>query len=229
MLNTNASPAAKVSARVIGEQKVIRRSNDSNYGNLFSKKRPGDVGYHKPPASGNPLANIGRDAPRVSTNSSEDGSRAANVGRTTNESTERPSRPVPVLNPSDNVISIRGNTHASGPVWRPTAPQTFSSNVNTNPFYKPQSAYVDLTQPVSRGPVTEGFSDREVFGNDPFGTADPMMYIDSAKADENIKALLEGAMDDEADKPRTRRKKKELDAKIDSLSRKMQNMDSTLR
>lgn len=225
VLNTNASPAAKVSARVTGEQKVIRRSNDSNYGNLFSKKRPGDVGYHKPPASGNPLANIGRDAPRLSTNSNEDSNRTANVGRTTTESTERPPRSVPILNPTENVVSMRGNTHASGPAWRPTAPQTFSSNVNTNPFYKPQSAYVDLTQPVPRGPVTEGFSDREVFGNDPFGTADPMMYIDSAKADENIKALLEGAMDDEADKPRTRRRKKELDAKIDSLSRKMQNMD----
>lgn len=223
-LNTNASPAAKVSARVSDGQK-IRRSNDkNNYQNLFAKKRPGDVGYHKPPSLGNPLANIGRDISQASSDIDRTDSRVDNAGRGTTSSTARPPQSAPIPVRSDDIFVVPTPANPPAPIWRPTAPQTFSSNSNTNPFYVPQSNYVDLTQPVPRGPVTDGFNDREVFGNDAFGSADPMMYLDSKQADENIKALLEGAMDDEDDKPRTRRKQKELDTKLDHLSKKMQDV-----
>ena len=60
-----------------------------------------------------------------------------------------------------------------------------------------------------------------MFQQDMESASDPFNYMDSAKANENIKALLEGAFEDEEDQPRTRRKKKEQDAKIDELANKM--------
>ena len=54
-----------------------------------------------------------------------------------------------------------------------------------------------------------------------FGATEPTAYIDSAKANENIKALLEGAFEDEEDKPRTRARQKH---QVDSLTDKMKGL-----
>lgn len=211
-LNTNASPAAKVAARV-SEEKKIRKSNDNNnYSNLFARKRTGDIGYHKPPSLGNPLFNIGREAPKNSAGRGEDHKRVGEVASRTSTS-------------DDDVFIVSKPGQPVAPAWRPTAPHTFSSNSNTNPFYAPQKDYIDLTRPTQQPFDPDGFNDREVFGNDTFGSADPLMYLDSKQADENIKALLEGAMDDEDNRPRTRKKRKEVDVKIDHLSKKMQDVD----
>lgn len=133
---------------------------------------------------------------------------------------------VPTTNPpypqSATIIPIPSN-HA--PTWRPAPPQTFSSNSSTNPYIRPASNFVDLTQPAPRSVAEDDFNDAQVFGSDRFGTADPMMYLDSKQADENIKALLEGALEEEEDKPKTRRKKKELEKKVDDLTKKMQGME----
>lgn len=219
-LNTNASPAAKVSARVPEGQKIRRSNDNNNYSNLFAKKRTGDIGYHKPPSLGNPLVNIGRDQSKTSSDKNEEDGRRGNTSSSTNSLQN-----AKTLKEDEDVFTIQRPSQPAPPVWRPTAPQTFSSNSNTNPFYAPQRDYVDLTRPIPHPPAADGFSDREVFGNDAFGSADPMMYLDSKQADENIKALLEGAMDDEDEKPRTRRKQKELDTKLDELSKKMQDVD----
>lgn len=222
-LNTNASPAAKASSRAIEGQK-IRRSNDtSNYQNLFAKKRPGDIGYHKPPSSGNPLANVGRESAKVNSNSTQNG---YGFGDSMKENVERSTRPVAVpRRDEDDIFSIPKPTNFPASTWRPAAPPSFSSGSNSNPFYQPQSEFVDLTAAVPRGPVIRGFNDREVFGNGVFEASDPTIYIDSRQAEESIKALLEGAMDEEDGSVRTRRKKKELDAKVDDLARKIQGLD----
>lgn len=54
-----------------------------------------------------------------------------------------------------------------------------------------------------------------------FGSIDAYTYMDSAKAQENIKALLEGAFEDEDDKPRTRARRKKLEADINDLAAKL--------
>lgn len=54
-----------------------------------------------------------------------------------------------------------------------------------------------------------------------FGSIDAYSYMDSAKAQENIKALLEGAFEDEDDKPRTRARRKKLEADINNLVAKL--------
>ena len=48
--------------------------------------------------------------------------------------------------------------------------------------------------------------------------------MDAAKANESLKALLEGAFEDEDDKPRTRRRKKQQDVEATGLADKMQNL-----
>lgn len=61
---------------------------------------------------------------------------------------------------------------------------------------------VDLTQPEDPYNLDARLLDTE------FGAADPYTYIGAGKATENIKALLEGAFEDDEDKPRTRGRKK---------------------
>lgn len=67
----------------------------------------------------------------------------------------------------------------------------------------------------------------EPFQQEQYAASDPYTYLDSAKANENIKALLEGAFEDEEDKPRTRRRKKQQDSRLEELSEKMNNMTVT--
>jgi len=61
--------------------------------------------------------------------------------------------------------------------------------------------------------------------DDPFGSIDPYDYVDAGKANENIKALLEGAFEDEEDKPRTRGRKKKVEAAVERLTEKLQDLE----
>ena len=58
-----------------------------------------------------------------------------------------------------------------------------------------------------------------------FGEPDPYQYVDPVKANAQIKALFEGAFGDEDEKPRTRRRKKELDRKADQLADKLKKLE----
>ncbi|KAL8804932.1 MAG: hypothetical protein Q9182_002242 [Xanthomendoza sp. 2 TL-2023] len=61
--------------------------------------------------------------------------------------------------------------------------------------------------------------------DDKFGSADPYTYVDAGQATENIKALLEGAFDDEDSKPRTRGRKKKAEAAVAGLTDKLKGLD----
>lgn len=65
--------------------------------------------------------------------------------------------------------------------------------------------------------------DSIVFG-DNFGAEDPYNYIEAGKATENIKALLEGAFEDEEDKPRTRGRKKKAEAAVAGFADKVKEL-----
>ena len=80
-----------------------------------------------------------------------------------------------------------------------------------------QKPAIDLTQP--RVP----YQDPALF-DDRFGAIDPYNYIDAAKANENIKELLEGAFEDEEDKPRTRNRKKQVEAAVADISDKLKDI-----
>jgi SNF2 family DNA or RNA helicase len=85
---------------------------------------------------------------------------------------------------------------------RPPGPPTFSSHTTSNPYYASRN-FVDLTTSAI------GMATNESLYDGRFGTSDPYTYVDAAKANENIKQLLEGAFEDEDDKPRTRQRQKD--------------------
>lgn len=118
---------------------------------------------------------------------------------------------------NDDVLEIP--KPANFPSWQPKpfAPPTFSSQTSANPYFKPHNV-VDLTLERS------GMAASSVFKDESYSSADPYIYMDSAKANENIKALLEGAFEDEEDKPRTRSRKKQSETQLDELTDKVKNM-----
>ncbi|EDN10022.1 conserved hypothetical protein [Histoplasma mississippiense (nom. inval.)] len=76
--------------------------------------------------------------------------------------------------------------------------------------------FIDLT-----GTAINGQHHEEEF----LGTMDTYSYVDAAKATENIKALLEGAFEDDDDKPRTRQRRKKIEDEVNELASKLQKVD----
>jgi SNF2 family DNA or RNA helicase len=123
----------------------------------------------------------------------------------------------------DDVVGI---TRPSQFTWntKQAAPPVFSSKpsgpVKMSNASKTLQNFIDLTKADDAPPSTsfgQPSYQREEFGN-------AYSYIDSAKAQENIKALLEGAFEDEEDKPRTRARKKKVEADINDLAAKLQQV-----
>lgn len=132
------------------------------------------------------------------------------------------SRPISIQS-SPSVVEIP--QPAAPPAWnnyiRP-APTYSSYNPPTSGFTSVNSYHrpiVDFTKPQ-----VPSYTDPALL-DDGFGTADPFLYVDAGKATENIKALLEGAFEDEDDKPRTRGLKKKVDAAVAGLTDKLQGLD----
>ncbi|EXJ89246.1 hypothetical protein A1O3_02312 [Capronia epimyces CBS 606.96] len=170
------------------------------YSNLFvPPKNPSQrAELHKPHVSTNPLQAF----------------------RAIKSSNSQPAKPSSsrALPQDDDVVEIPNPT--SFPRWQPKpfVHPTFSSQTSTNPYFKPQNV-VDLTLDRSGMAAKNDFFKEESYSN-----ADPYIYMDSAQANENIKALLEGAFEEEEDKPRTRSRKKPSETKVDDLADKIKNM-----
>ncbi|KAL9000717.1 MAG: hypothetical protein Q9169_000753 [Polycauliona sp. 2 TL-2023] len=106
----------------------------------------------------------------------------------------------------------------------PTQLPLFSSLGNAQNFTsvnarQPAPSYVDLTKPRNLTASDPALLD------DKFGAADPFLYVDAGKATENIKALLEGAFEDEDTKPRTRGRRKKAEAAVAGLTDKLKGLD----
>lgn len=114
---------------------------------------------------------------------------------------------------------------AAPPAWNnytQPAPTYSSYNPPTSGFLAVnnyQKSIVDFT----KAPVPS-YSDPALL-DDRFGAVDPFLHVDAGKATENIKALLEGAFEDEDDKPRTRGRRKKVDAAVAGLADKLQGLD----
>ena len=108
-------------------------------------------------------------------------------------------------------FTIADPMRSQQPAWqpRPVPQPMYSTAVNTNPFFKP--ATTTFVHPT--------VDTRHAFED--FSSSDPLTYMDAGKANDNIKALLEGAFEDDEDKPRTRRRKKAEDSDVDGLAKKM--------
>ena len=228
-INTSATPFSKLTARTSQGDKVIRRSGDNSHSNLFARKRTDPNAGYKPPSLGNPLSNLGGAPKQPQQQQSRQagtapaGSNLADNGYTMPPIAVQPPQQYAFQRPAQDPFTFRSVNPTSQP--QPYIPPTFSSNSYSNPYIMPTTSFVDLTKPAPKPSEDDEFNDRHVFENGRHGTADPGMWLDSKQADEDIKALLEGAMDEEDDKPKTRRKKRELDQKVDALTKKMKGME----
>lgn len=122
-------------------------------------------------------------------------------------------QPEPSLTSGDeDVVEIPRPTNQPAFEARSAKPPMFSSQ----PILpNPTGNFVDLAA------NTIGTATNNDLYHERFGAADPFSHMDSRKATEDIKALLEGAFEDEDDKPRTRRRKKQVEddlvAKLEGL------------
>ncbi|KAF2136226.1 uncharacterized protein K452DRAFT_322546 [Aplosporella prunicola CBS 121167] len=114
------------------------------------------------------------------------------------------------------------------PIQKPTAPATYTIPPTPQPVFSSVQRPVGGFQPINghQKPNPIDFSGEKknrvvdltgsddefdadaAIRDDRFGAADPFAYVESNQANDNIKALLEGAFDDEDDKPKTRLRKK---------------------
>ncbi|KAL9113891.1 MAG: hypothetical protein Q9227_002025 [Pyrenula ochraceoflavens] len=113
-------------------------------------------------------------------------------------------------------------TYPSRPAQPPMYPvQPYSYNSHAAPSSSTVGNFVNA--------VSNSTSYNNVF--DDTGTKfEPYTYMDATRANENIKELLEGAFEDDEDKPRTRlrkKKKKSGDDATTSLTKKMEGMNVT--
>ena len=184
-------------------------NKNDNYDNLFISKpnQPRLAQYKPPQTQGNPLAPARPLA--QAKDWVKDHAHKVVDRYTHSDSVSQPARPQ-----SDDVIEIPRPLHF--PTWqpKPAVKPMFSSQAPTNPYYQPKPL-ID--------PHTAVKHNADLFDNE-FGAADPYTYIDAAQANENIKALLEGAMEDEDDLPNTRRKKKAMKDKADELADKLNDL-----
>ena len=124
-------------------------------------------------------------------------------------------KPTYTLQANGDVVEIPRPTNIAPGATYPKPPPVFSSRPTTefaavNQYTKPSNV-VDLT--------TE-----PALLDNRFGAPELYDYIDAGKATENIKALLEGAFEDEEDKPRTRRRKQKVEAAVERLTDKLQEL-----
>jgi SNF2 family DNA or RNA helicase len=140
-------------------------------------------------------------------------------------STYTSQRPLTSLRRDDDVVEIprpsqfTWTTKQAPPAVfssKPSAPAAKMSNSS-----KTLQNFMDLTK--NDGGFSSNYAPRPTQRED-FGSMNSYSYIDSAKAQEDIKALLEGAFEDEEDKPRTRARKKKVEADINDLTAKLQQV-----
>ncbi|KIW96196.1 uncharacterized protein Z519_03264 [Cladophialophora bantiana CBS 173.52] len=193
-----------MSANTSAPRQVSGSQPQDKYSSLFvSSKRPSQrPELHKPHATANPLQML-----------KDNGS---HVGP--------PPRPTSSRPPYQEDDFYEIPKPANFPTWKPTpfVPPTFSSQQPPNPYVRPKT--VDLTQDSSMLTRSSYPSNNSIFREQRYETGDPYTYMNSAQANESIKALLEGAFEDEEDKPRTRQRKKQLDQKVEDLADKIKDM-----
>ncbi|GAB7356516.1 hypothetical protein MBLNU459_g7264t1 [Dothideomycetes sp. NU459] len=156
----------------------------------------------------------------------------------------RPTAPVdplfaPQTNPMYTAQPIRVPTNrqpktvhaAPRPVFSSSSSSSIGPNTTFQTFRPPQPRNViDLTKATDDD--DDAFDPDAALREDAFGAADPHSYIDAGQTSENIKALLEGAFDDDQDRPKMRlrkraqkRDKPKEDCKMLSLEDKLRQLE----
>jgi len=115
----------------------------------------------------------------------------------------------------------------------PPKPQPTFSSIGPNTTFQPFKApppprkTVDLTNDDDDD--DNAFDPDAALREDKFGAADPYAYVDSAQTSENIKALLEGAFEDDDEKPKIRLRKRAKKADKPVLDKKLSSLENRLK
>ena len=189
------------------------------YAHLFVPKEKKPEPY-KPSSSHNLFHNLkenaGKNVHDWIENKYDEYTQPPRPSQSSSAATQYPPMPRPTQNDDFYVVPRPTNY----PSWqpRPAGQQMFSSKVNTNPYFQPANNVTAMTSNI-------GFAtNTSMFHQDLDAASDPFTYMDSAKANDDIKDLLSGAFEDNEDQPQKRQKKKEQTAKLDQLTNKMEGM-----
>ncbi|KAH0538010.1 hypothetical protein FGG08_005371 [Glutinoglossum americanum] len=123
-----------------------------------------------------------------------------------------------------DVQEIPKPTNQVFPAIRPSERLAFSSLGGTDRGFVSVNQGMDKKAPIDLTGGSKDFYGMSSVVPDRFGAADTYAYIDPAKTAETIKALLEGAFDDDDDKPKTRSRKKKQEAEATGLVGKMESL-----
>ncbi|KAK2761639.1 hypothetical protein FQN54_001467 [Arachnomyces sp. PD_36] len=143
--------------------------------------------------------------------------------------------PRPSSKPFDPFIPVKPSAYTS---YRSQSPgmddddfYQISKPSNTSWTTKPTPAPIYSSKPTNKAKNLQNFVDLTTndigFATnhrqyDESRSMEAYTYLDSEKANENIKALLEGAFEDDDDKPKTRSRKAKIQTKIDDLAKQME-------
>ncbi|KAL5358467.1 SNF2 family N-terminal domain-containing protein [Aspergillus floccosus] len=166
--------------------------------------------HHRPPPQSRPQGSVPHVAPQPGYRPpATPGAAMATPRRNESYDPFKPVRPSAYNNNrfsrpvNDDVVEIRRPENVT--FTTPRAPKTFytsrPSAIKMSNASKNLKNFVDLT---GEGGFTPSARGRNVG----FGSMDVNGYVDSAKANENIKALLEGAFEDEDEKQQPKKNKK---------------------
>jgi hypothetical protein len=111
------------------------------------------------------------------------------------------------------------------PAVRPLERPTFSSLGGINRGFNAVNQRIDYNVPVDLTGGSNGFYGMSSGGVEQFGIVDTDAYVNPTKTVETIKALLEGAFDDDDDRPKTRSRKKRQEPESMGLIGKMKSLD----
>ncbi|KAI9776878.1 MAG: hypothetical protein M1839_009326 [Geoglossum umbratile] len=127
--------------------------------------------------------------------------------------------------PSNNVQEIPRPANVAFPMVRPSERPTFSSLGGTNGSFTVVNRGLNQKAPIDLTGGNRGFNGISSGGADQFGAIDTDAYINPTKTAETIKALLEGAFDDDDGKPRTRSRKKKQEMEVVGLVDKLKDLN----
>ena len=148
--------------------------------------------------------------------------------RTDNGNAENTEIPYAIARPANPPVYP---TYAKPPPVFPSV-NTAAAPFHTQPPSVPGSSQpvIDLTRAQYQPPVPSSYNPLQQPSvpppySDRLSYYDPSNYINSDEAEKHIKALFEGAIEDEEDKPRTRGRRKKLEAEVEGLSDKIKDLN----
>ncbi|KAK8217399.1 hypothetical protein M8818_001155 [Zalaria obscura] len=213
-----------------GKASPIRNPLRDNYSNLFNVPKPGQKrAEHHRPAQPPSAFYLPGQKPRPS-------------GQPQPHAVNPPYQPVrPAGTSAAQGQHLQGHTPAdaieiSSPrnkalptIFPPARPiySSLGSNTTYESFFKqpnqPPRNVVDLTKTDDNA-----FDPDAALRADKFGAVDPYSYVDAGQASQNIKELLEGAFDDDDDKPKHRLRKRAKKAKPAIVEKKVASLADKL-